>query len=440
MANKIQLVNNRVEIAKSYLLSQFRDKPNILALVEVLVEELQELENTIIELQEVRTLAGAKGWWLDRIGEELDTPRDGFSDADYKTVLRLAMLKQTASATIDDIIKILSFISNDSELRVTNPNKYLIEAVGYLFGVKDSMLQEVAELFPLNTRKLIVQRETKPFKFGTVGRGFGSGSQLNNILLYSTGVENDRRFVSVPTEKYIPPISNSPTLKTNPYIFGDGLVGSTLTYVDGEFNGVTPITVTKQWQANNVDISGATGSTYTLVTADAGKIITVKTTATNTDGTLVIYSNTINVSNDIPASNALVDDLGLSDFSTFEIEAYDGLTSTATQSITFNVDGSITFTRANGGTFTSAYLTNVGDHHGQDYTLRYVVLSGDDLIGLPENTSRELDTALTLSQSVTSKTTKSVEGNYRFTIFKTTDPTITKSVDIYMSVTLRKEL
>ncbi len=439
MTNKIQLVDNRVEIAKSYLLSQFKDKPNINALVDVLVTELQEIENTIIELQEVRTLAGAKGWWLDRIGEELDTQRYGFSDADYKTILRIAMLKKTASATIEDIIKVLSYITNDDELRVDNPNKYLIEAVGYLFGVKDSMLTEVAELFPINTRKLIVQRDTTPFKLNTAGRGFGNGS-LNSILLYDVGIATDPRFVPLATEKYIPPVVNSPTVKITPYIYGVGEVGQTLNYVNGEFNGVTPLTVTKQWQRDGVDIGGATGSTYVLVSADAGKVITVKTTATNVDGTLVIYSNTVSVSSVIPPVDPLTANIGLSDFTSSRYQSYDSLLATATHSITFEYDGSITLTDANGTITYSVYLTDVGDHHGADYAVRYTTLSGSDLVGLAPNVSHTLSTALTLSQSVTSKTTKATMGTYRFTIFKLSDITVTRSVDIYMSVTIERDL
>jgi hypothetical protein len=439
MTNKIQLVDNRVEIAKSYLLSQFKDKPNINALVDVLVTELQEIENTIIELQEVRTLAGAKGWWLDRIGEELDTQRYGFSDADYKTILRIAMLKKTASATIEDIIKVLSYITNDDELRVDNPNKYLIEAVGYLFGVKDSMLTEVAELFPINTRKLIVQRDTTPFKLNTAGKGFGNGS-LNSILLYDVGIATDPRFVPLPTEKYIPPVVNSPTVKTTPYIYGVGEVGQTLTYVNGEFNGVTPLTVTKQWQRDGVDIGGATSNTYVLVSGDAGKTITVKTTATNVDGTLVIYSNNVSVSSVIPPVDPLAANLGLYDINSDRFQLYDGTLATATHSITFEYNGSITLTDANGAVSSSAYLTDVGDHHGNAYAVRYTTLSGNDLIGLAPNVSHTLSTALTLSQSVTSKTTKATMGTYRFTIFKLSDITVTRSVDIYMSVTIERDL
>jgi hypothetical protein len=439
MTNKIQLVDNRVEIAKSYLLSQFKDKPNINALVDVLVTELQEIENTIIELQEVRTLAGAKGWWLDRIGEELDTQRYGFSDADYKTILRIAMLKKTASATIEDIIKVLSYITNDDELRVDNPNKYLIEAVGYLFGVKDSMLTEVAELFPINTRKLIVQRDTTPFKLNTAGRGFGNGS-LNSILLYDVGIATDPRFVPLPTEKYIPPVVNSPTVKTTPYIYGVGEVGQTLTYVNGEFNGVTPLTITKQWQRDGVDIGGATSNTYVLVSGDAGKTITVKTTATNVDGALVIYSNNVLVSSVIPPVDPLAANLGLYDINSSRFQLYDGSLATATHSITFENNGTITLVDANGTIDYSAYLTTTGALAGADYAVRYVTLSGDDLDVLPPNVSHTLSTPLNLSQTVTSRFTKSTSGTYRFTIFKLSDVTVTRSVDIYMSVTIERDL
>lgn len=439
MPNKVQLVSNRVEIAKNYLLSQFKDKPNILALVDVLVTELQELENTIIELQNVRTISGARGWWLDRIGDDLDTPRNGYNDGDYKTILRIEMLKKTASASIEDIIRVLSLLSNDSELRVSNPNKYLIEAVGYMFDIKDVMVSSVADLFPLNSRKLIVQRDITPFKFSTAGQGFGSGS-LNSILLYKDGIASDPRFVSLPTEQYIPPVVNSPTVNTTPYIYGTGEVGQTLMYVSGTFNGVLPMTVTKQWQANNIDISGATGSIYTVVSGDAGKTITVKTTATNADGSLVVYSNNITVSSVIPPVSLLTNDLGLSNFDSSRFQAYDGLLETANHSLVFDHTGEVIYTDAEGIVNTTAYLTTVGVHNGDNYGIRYSVLTGYVLTGLPENTTHTLSTALTLSQSVTSGTTSSEYGTYRFTIFKLDDPSITQTVDISMSVIIERDL
>jgi hypothetical protein len=59
---------------------------------------------------------------------------------------------------------------------------------------------------------------------------------------------------------------------------GTGL-GKTLTLSEPAWTpGGVSVTTTYQWQRDGVNISGATGTTYTLVTADFGKSITVKAT------------------------------------------------------------------------------------------------------------------------------------------------------------------
>ena len=65
---------------------------------------------------------------------------------------------------------------------------------------------------------------------------------------------------------------------TKPTISGTAQVGSTLSEADGPW---TPgdVTITRQWYRGGVPISGATGSTYTLTDADAGKAVWVKVTA-----------------------------------------------------------------------------------------------------------------------------------------------------------------
>lgn len=82
----------------------------------------------------------------------------------------------------------------------------------------------------------------------------------------------------------------SPSSATPPGIAGTPTVGSTLTRVQGTWNGSTPITYTYQWRrcdsagANCVDISGATSTSYVLASGDLGKTIRVQETATNSSG------------------------------------------------------------------------------------------------------------------------------------------------------------
>ena len=73
---------------------------------------------------------------------------------------------------------------------------------------------------------------------------------------------------------------------STPTITGTAQVGSTLTANAGTW-GPTPVTLTYQWKAAGTAISGATGSTFLLTAAQAGKTITVEVTGTKTGYTTV---------------------------------------------------------------------------------------------------------------------------------------------------------
>ncbi len=102
----------------------------------------------------------------------------------------------------------------------------------------------------------------------------------------------------------------APTVGT-PSISGTTTVGSTLTASLGAVTGIPTPTVTYQWRRNGVDISGATNTTYVLVSADAGKNITFVQTAVNPAGTASATSNTLaimpqwgTISNDVWGSTS----------------------------------------------------------------------------------------------------------------------------------------
>ena len=72
-----------------------------------------------------------------------------------------------------------------------------------------------------------------------------------------------------------------------PTISGTARVGETLTASAtgiADTDGLTNATFTYQWLADDADIAGATGSTYTLVAADAGKAIKVQVSFTDDAG------------------------------------------------------------------------------------------------------------------------------------------------------------
>ena len=80
--------------------------------------------------------------------------------------------------------------------------------------------------------------------------------------------------------------ANSPATGA-PTISGTARVGETLTASAtgiADTDGLTNATFTYQWLADDADIAGATGSTYTLVAADAGKAIKVQVSFTDDAG------------------------------------------------------------------------------------------------------------------------------------------------------------
>ena len=76
-----------------------------------------------------------------------------------------------------------------------------------------------------------------------------------------------------------------------PVISGTATVGSILTSTTGTWEGTAPITYTYQWLRNGVNISGATSSTYTLVSADIIQVLRCKVIATNSVGSVNALSN-----------------------------------------------------------------------------------------------------------------------------------------------------
>ena len=80
-----------------------------------------------------------------------------------------------------------------------------------------------------------------------------------------------------------------------PVVSGTNTVGSILTTTNGTWGGSLPITYTYQWLRNGSNISGATLSTYTLVTADTSNVVSCRVTATNSVGSANATSNSLTI-------------------------------------------------------------------------------------------------------------------------------------------------
>jgi hypothetical protein len=84
----------------------------------------------------------------------------------------------------------------------------------------------------------------------------------------------------------IPPsrLLNRPVNLVAPAISGTPTVGQTLTMTDGTWDGFPSLVYTRQWLRDGAPIAGVTGSTYVLVDADAGHVISAAVTVQNAFG------------------------------------------------------------------------------------------------------------------------------------------------------------
>lgn len=86
--------------------------------------------------------------------------------------------------------------------------------------------------------------------------------------------------------------TGAPANTVAPVASGTASVGSVLSTTTGTWDQAIT-SYTYQWKRDGVDISGATASSYTVVSGDAGHTLTVVVSATNTNGTGTATSNGI---------------------------------------------------------------------------------------------------------------------------------------------------
>ena len=71
------------------------------------------------------------------------------------------------------------------------------------------------------------------------------------------------------------------------------MVGTIIYFYNNQWDGNPVPTLTYQWQRDGVNITGETNITYVLDYADEGCLVGVKCTATNSEGTDFVLSNTV---------------------------------------------------------------------------------------------------------------------------------------------------
>lgn len=147
--------------------------------------------------------------------------------------------------------------------------------------------------------------------------GSGNLTTLANAVFRPTsaltGLNNGTSYrayrLSDPSAAFTPAsAATAPVNTVLPAISGTATEGQVLSASTGTWTGSPTPTYAYQWKRGGTNISGATASTYTLVTADVGSTITVTVTATNSAGSASATSNatgTVAAAGAAPANTVL---------------------------------------------------------------------------------------------------------------------------------------
>lgn len=106
----ISHITDHTEKANSYLLQQYKDRPNIKALLDSIIEPMQHIEDKAYELYIQYYLPVATGYHLDRLGAIVGVNRQGRSNDSYRYAINLGIISNNSSATANEIITILKSI------------------------------------------------------------------------------------------------------------------------------------------------------------------------------------------------------------------------------------------------------------------------------------------------------------------------------------------
>lgn len=187
------LITNHIEAGKERLREQYKNIPEILALIDSFVGGLQELENSIFDLFTSRTITLGVGYQLDQLGVLLDRSRNGRSDEDYRIILLAKIAQNISRGTPEDVIGVFKLLSKSNKVQLGDGKK------GEIYLLADHVLTQDEINFLLSEMNFVDSAGVRihgigrfdpddsfAFNGSDLARGFGSIYDVNKGGKFAT--------------------------------------------------------------------------------------------------------------------------------------------------------------------------------------------------------------------------------------------------------------
>ncbi len=127
--------DTHVADALSNRIQQFKNKEDFADLIRIYVEQVQDLEDALFQVLLDTTLNTSIGEQLDNLGEIVGEDRLSRNDEDYRQALRVRILINKSSGTIEEILEIAKTFTQDSgliEIKEFSPASLTIQVTNQL--------------------------------------------------------------------------------------------------------------------------------------------------------------------------------------------------------------------------------------------------------------------------------------------------------------------
>lgn len=169
---------------------QFKGKPQIEALLKILVKPAQELEDVFWTLAYERTIAKAVELGLDSIldlvGKLVGEPRDGKVNADYARFINARIVARRSSGLTETLIKVSKLVINDpaATIYVQNRGNATVEVAVTGIALDDSiaaiLIKFLRASVSAGVRVLLLWSNTLPlFTWDVTGSGWDEGYMVD---------------------------------------------------------------------------------------------------------------------------------------------------------------------------------------------------------------------------------------------------------------------
>lgn len=182
----VEKIENHIEQARDRIISQYKDAPNLTAILDAFVKQVQDLEDASHSLFEGRWIDNAEGQVLDDFGTIVGQERLGFDDDFYRILLYAKIgenISQGETVRVVDVYKIITR-ADRAELQEHFPGGMIILSNGEINPITANfILERLQRVVGAGIRVDRIGQFSKTNPFGFAGAPGAQGfSDINQVI------------------------------------------------------------------------------------------------------------------------------------------------------------------------------------------------------------------------------------------------------------------